>query len=253
MMNRKLAILAALAALCFSTVARAVTDAQDGNSTRGVQQARLGGMLVRSDSTMDALSSDGAHGLKVTEGFPINTSYTYYPDAYADTLSYNGRSLDSTSVISCGAYSSIVFGVKMEGAWNSAAAQVFRIGITCIMSMSPLATDTTQSFVVSPTLSTKASGAAAIDSTGFMADGVATTNSAGSVIVGNEVMVRLASASAVSIGYEAYRTASLSYTNPGYRYVRWKIRVLTEPVALDAGATKRQTFRLRCAIGMRAL
>jgi hypothetical protein len=248
---KRIAILCAALAALWAGAAGAQTVTQDGNSTRTSQQAQLQGGLVRADSAMKALTMSSTGGQAIYDETPLNATHVYYPDAYTDTLSYNGRSVDSTTVYSCSPYRSVVLGVKLEGAWGAAAGR-YRIGVTCIMSYSPLASDTTQSFVIEPVTRTRETDATP-DSTGFMSDGVTTTNTVGSAIAGSETTVGLAAFSVVSIGYEAVRTVSLAYNNPGYRYVRWKFRVLTEPVALDVGAGKRQTFRLRAAIGMRAL
>lgn len=250
-MRIKLTVLAALLALCASS-AYAATSVQNGQSTRGVQQLDLVGG-IHSDSTGAVLTMSSTGSTITAEASPLNEKIISAAVLYDDTLSWNGRSLDSTSVVSgIGNYRVINLGLKLYGAWGAAAA-TYRIGVTCIMSHSSLASDTVFSFVVMPDVDTRTLTVAAQDSTGTQADGVTTTNSVGTVIAGHEVLVRLMARGVVSNGYEPYRTHNLTYYNPGYEYVRWRFRVITEPVDTDAGATKRQTFGLRAVLGGRVL
>lgn len=245
---KRIAILAALAALwAGSAVAQTVT--QDGNSTRTSQQAQLQGGLLRSDSTMRALTVDASGNLQAAEAFPLNTVDDIDAEIYNDTLSVNGRNQDSTTVVTCGNYGLITLGLKMSG-HHGTVAGIVRLGITAIWSQSTAATDTSSSYAMGygdyegqSATSTVASFAA--DSTGPVGDGTAHT-----ALPGTERIVRLMTSSIISINPLVFRTAQLRFRNHGYASVRWIIRVLSDN---NTTAIQGFRFRLRVSAGKRAI
>lgn len=246
-MKRILWTLAALAAL--SGPAWAVTDVQWGQSTRGVQQLRLVGGVVVADSTGRPLIMDADGNLSAFEAFPLNTIDDLDAEIYNDTLSVGGRTLDSTSVVSCGDYGVISLGLKMSG-HHGVVGGITRIGITAIWMQASGATDTSSTYLANygdydgqSATSTVASFAA--DSLGPTGDGTAHL-----ALPGVERVVRLMSHSIISINPLVYRTANLRFRNPGYRYVRWVVRVLSDN---NTTATQGSRFRLRISSGKRAL
>lgn len=241
-MKRQFAFLslAALVLVClWPSGVRGQTSAQDGQSTRGVQQGQLGGAILDSDSTMRVHRANNAGATLTAETLPLNEKYTSFLDAYYDTLSINGRSLDSTSVVySCGNYGVIVLGAKMEG-HHGAAGNAVRIGVTAVFSFANSASDTSTAFAYGYTPAGFSS-----DSTGSVALTAQIVN------VRNEQELVFLTHSAVSINYMAIRSGTLVWKNPGYPYVRFIFRVISD---LATAPTQGAKFKLRCSVGMRAI
>jgi len=237
-MKRAVMILAALT--LWAGVAGAVTDTQDGQSTRGVQQGRLGGAILDADSTMRVNRANTSGHLLTAETSPLNSlldAGTTIMDA--DTMSVNGRTLDSTSVFPCDDYGVVTVMFKMDG-HHDAVGKIVRIAIMPIWSNSAMASDTTMTanggyglMLGGPGTSTVASFAP--DSLGPISDATAHT-----ALPGVETVVRFLNRSIISVNSVAYRTAVLSYRNPGYKYVRWYTRVLS-----DTGTAATQGFRFK--------
>jgi len=241
-------LMAALAATLWASSAQAVTDVQWGNSTRGVQQLRLVGGVLASDSSGRVLLFDSAGNLLATDPNTLNTLYDNEPDIYNDTLSVNGRSYDSTSVVDCSLYPKVVLGLKMSG-HKGATVGIVRIAITPIWSQSALGTDTTASYARFIHSGQVGSATATVDSIGPAADAA----NVHVVIPGHETLVRFMTRSIINTNPTMLRSVAISYTNPGYRYVRFLIRVLSDTATDAYDLSGGVRFRLRASAGLRAL
>lgn len=235
---KRLAMVLAALAMC-AGAAGAETQTQWNQSSRGVQQAKWVGGAKLADSTGGLNTYDTDDNLRIVEANPLNTKRDMTIDAYYDTLSINGRSLDSTStVFNCTDYGTVLLGAKIEG-HHGAAGNAVRIGVTAIFSMTPLASDTSSAFVFGHTPAAMAS-----DSTG-------TAGLTAQILNGrNEQELVFLTHSAVSINTAAYRTGTLVWKNPGYKYVRFLFRVISD---LATAPTQGARFKLRTSVGLRAI
>jgi hypothetical protein len=247
--RRKIAVAALCALAVMVGAAWAVTDTQDGQSTRGVQQARLGGMLVRADSTMDAFTSDGSHRLQVAEGTPISSITVYYPDFYggtaADTMSMHGRTMDSTSVLSVVGYTRVSHMLKMEG-HHGAAGNAVSIAVTALCSFGTTTNDTTMTFPL------QASG----HFQGVTLDSLVVGSPVGDATAHTtfariEHRCDFLTHSAIYTSGNTTRARVLEFTLPaGARSIRFIYRLIADEATAPTQGAK---FKLRTSIGLSAL
>lgn len=242
-MRIKLTVLAALLALCASS-AYAATSVQNGQSTRGVQQLDLVGG-IHSDSTGAVLTMSSTGSTITAEASPLNGSTNYGVGTSlmsSDTMSVNGRTMDSTAVFPCAAYGIITASFKMDG-HHDAVGKIVRIAVIPIWSNSATASDTVLTtaggfglMVYGP--GTSSATTFSPDSLGPTADATAHTS-----IPGVETLLRFLNRSIISENSLSYRTMTLSYRNPGYQYVRFITRVLS-----DTGTAATQGFQFKLSV-----
>ena len=227
-MIRRLLCASALLAALVGTAWGA--DYVDGRKPGTAARANAIGGFTTADTTFKwgVMSSGGA--FYATEYAPLNTLHDFIQDVYADTISTQGRTLDSTGVISTIGTISVAncrfltLGLKTEGV-TGAAGGLVRVGVTAIFSHSASANDTITSYAGRPftTLSSLTAGQP-VDSVGAGTDGAATSTAGGTAIV--------------------------TYQNPGFEYVRFKFRALSQPTLVG---TTPKGYKLRVSIGGRAL
>lgn len=244
----RLTILAALAAfaLCCAAESRAQSSAADGQSFgKNIAPWLMGGVL-RADSTSKALTMSSTGAVSTTESAPLNGSTNYGVGTSlmsSDTMSVNGRTMDSTSVFPCAAYGIITASFKMDG-HHDAVGKIVRIAIIPIWSNSATASDTTLTTagglggLMIGGAGTSTVGTFSPDSLGPTADATAHT-----ALPGVETLLRFLNRSIISENSLSYRTMTLSYRNPGYQYVRFITRVLS-----DTGTAATQGFQFKLSV-----
>lgn len=250
-MGRRLVALLALALIAAPAFAAEHSQGQQVKSS-DVTGASQSGPSAASSGTWNVRLVGTNGGAASTETNPLNSRVLAgIMLVNEDTLSYNGRSLDSTLTVSdISAVRVLSLGLKITGAQGAAGGFV-RIGVTCVMSHSPVASDTTMSFAIAPmNVSPTATDTTAFGTT---LNATASTSNVGVSFGNNERTVAFLAASAVAVNYATIRTANLVYYNPGYKYVRWYFRLLSEPQAIDAGNGTRQVLKLSAVLGGRAL
>jgi hypothetical protein len=106
-------------ALCIASGAGAQTKTQDGSPTN-TQQGSLVNGLNRADSTARNLTSDTNGNLMTLEALPLSEiSLGPIRKQYFDTLSTNGRTVDSLlTPVDVHNLSAVTFAVKLEGGWT---------------------------------------------------------------------------------------------------------------------------------------
>lgn len=144
MMRRTVAILAALAAL-WAGAAWAVTDTQDGQSTRGVQQARLGGGLVRADSSMKAFTMSSTGGLSTYDEDRDRDYVTTWENIIVSTSIAAGAGDSTDAPINVGAYRYLKLLIKATPI-GAAANTTVRLGLQFRECLNGVEDDTTSIF-----------------------------------------------------------------------------------------------------------
>ena len=237
----KLAASLAAVIVLFAGQSWAETSTQDGQSSRGVQQGKWISVMDPADSTGVIPRGTKTQGMWVYMTNAPQFAQAYIGNVYEDTMSVNGRSLDSLAApIDVSKYRSIALHFKMNGHHGVAAGKV-RIGVQARW-LGGSANDTTMTWSSGVAQNVPVT-AAALDSAGALggSDVAANTASAWERVVVLQNFT--ANASAAGGSTLPVRTTTLGLVNPGAKYLWLIFRVLS-----DTGTTATQGYKFRLRV-----
>ena len=245
-----LAVLA-VAALAWALPVRAQRVAEDGQGRSGAgagaglgqkisTTSALGGNMDPTDSTQAADRGTKTQGKWTYTTNPLNGNTRWVPAVYWDTLSLNGRKLDSlATAIDVSDLKTVTLHFKMEG-HHGAVAGVMRMAVQVYL-MAGATPDTISTWSGGAHPGENPVTAAALDSVGVLggepAAGVPWAYEFKVVLLNAPTTVATAGGHSIPV-----RTASKTIFTGGAKYLWLKFRVLSDT---GTSATQGYAFRLR--------